>query len=108
MQHKYDLTMSLSGLNTFLVGNGSDVLTLYMNSSCGGVIFRFLIIALNSNGARSQSLAQRSNVISVCNLSDHPTKVGFRIFCRISSDYEEYARSLSDFNIFDHITLKQS
>ena len=27
--------------------------------------------------------------------------VGFRIFCGISSDYEEYARSLSDFNIFD-------
>ena len=44
----------------------------------------------------------------LCNLSDYPTKVGFRIFCRISSDYEEYARSLSDFNIFDHITLKQS
>ena len=45
---------------------------------------------------------------SVCNLSDYPTKVGFWIFCRISSDYEEYASSLSDFNIFDHITLKQS
>ena len=44
----------------------------------------------------------------VCNLLDYPTKVGFRIFCWISSDYEEYARSLSDFNIFDHITLKQS
>ena len=48
------------------------------------------------------------SLCSVCNLSDYPTKVGFRIFCRISSDYEEYARSLSDFNIFDHITLKQS
>ena len=43
------------------------------------------------------------NFSSVRNLSDYPTKVGFRIFCRISSDYEEYARSLSDFNIFDHI-----
>ena len=42
---------------------------------------------------------------SVCNQSDYPTKVGFRIFCRISSDYEEYARSLSDFNIFDHIIV---
>ena len=47
-------------------------------------------------------------IYSVCNLSDYPTKVGFRIFCRISSDYEEYARSLSNFNICDHITLKQS
>ena len=28
-------------------------------------------------------------VHSVCNLSDYPTKVGSRIFCRISSDYEE-------------------
>ena len=37
---------------------------------------------------------------SVCNLSDYPTKVGFWIFCRISSDYEKYASSLSDFNIF--------
>ena len=45
------------------------------------------------------------NFSSVRNLSDYPTKVGFRIFCRISSDYEEYARSLSDFNIFDHITV---
>ena len=50
----------------------------------------------------------REKLYSVCNLSDYQTKVGFRIFCRISSDYEEYARSLSDFNIFDHITLKQS
>ena len=43
---------------------------------------------------------------SECNLSDYPTKVGFRIFCRISSDYEKYARSLSDFNIFDHYNVK--
>ena len=47
-------------------------------------------------------------IFSVCNLSDYPTKVGFRIFCLLSSDYEEYARSLSDFNIFDYIALKQS
>ena len=47
-------------------------------------------------------------VCRVCNLSDYPTKVGFRIFCRILSDYEEYyAWSLSDFNISDPITLKQ-
>ena len=39
-------------------------------------------------------------VPSVCKLSDYPTKVGFRIFCRISSDYEEYGRSLSDFFTF--------
>ena len=38
---------------------------------------------------------------TVCNLLDYPIKVGFRIFCWISSDYEEYARSLSDFNISD-------
>ena len=43
----------------------------------------------------------KKNIIRVCNLSDYPTKVEFRIFCRISSDYEEYARSLSDFNISD-------
>ena len=55
-----------------------------------------------------QVILSSRSLFSVGNLSDYPTKVGFRIFCRISSDYEEYARSLLDFNIFDHITLKQS
>ena len=67
-------------------------------------IFR-LYATLSGKVPRTQRV---KTVSSVCNLSDYPTKVGFRIFCWISSDYEEYARSLSDFNIFDHVTLKQS
>ena len=49
-----------------------------------------------------------AEVRSVCNLSDYPTKAGFRIFCRISSHYEEYAWSLSDFNISDPMVVNNT